>query len=402
MHNFPAWARFLFKRRRVLYSLAWLLVISLAVGRFINGRHCFRDPNRADGNYGHSSIDFGGQWLMGRTLASGHGRELYYRPRLWEVATRAYPPDQEAPGDHLHDPQILIDCFMGSDEPPGIGGALYPPINAFFMLPFALGDHPARAYFAMQCVQLLLCFIAGLGVSRLSGGRFWWPLASSLILVYPGCRGVIDLGQNGALSLTILIWGWLALRAAGRCSAARVGRSWLTNPCGRFSFLLMLLLIRQWRAALTMAAAGVGLVLATLPFVGLQSWFHWLAIGQDAALIYNVDANWVPLSRDLLGIPRRLFVDFTISGGVPAKERDNLLAMAASWGLWAIVVEITLPHLFIRRPPTRPVHRPHARVAHSGDLDVYFPFHVLRCPDFRVWPMRPAGRSAAVLQTADL
>src|SRR5215217_6257101 len=55
-----------------------------------------------DGNGGHTSIDFGGQWMMGRLLVLGHGRELYSRPRHLEVARGAYPVDREAPyvGEH--------------------------------------------------------------------------------------------------------------------------------------------------------------------------------------------------------------------------------------------------------------------------------------------------------------
>jgi len=227
----------------------------------------------------------------------------------------------------------------------GIGGPLYPPIHAFVMLPFALGDHPQMAYFAMQYVQTLLCFLAGLGVSVLSRGRFWWPMASLLILAYPGARGVIDLGQNSALTLALLIWGWTAM-SRGRPALGGLMWGFLAyKPVWALSFLLLLLLIRQWRAALTMALTGAAIVLATLPVVGIQTWLNWLAVGQHAARVYNVDENWVPLSRDLLGIPRRLLLDFSIAN---PPLRENPLALAASWALWALVLEITLRALALR------------------------------------------------------
>ncbi len=391
MKIFSALIRFAVDRR-TLYSLAWLLVLALAVARIINAHLCFQDrralddPNRrVDGNDGHQQIDFGGQWLMGRMLVTGHGRELFSRPWLRHVAQQSFHRDQESPTAEQHDADQLVGCFIGEDDPrwmnvggaaaalvgasnpyeqavvairaehelpeplvqelthprgkPGIGGPLYPPIHAFVMLPFALGDHPQMAYFAMQYVQTLLCVLAGLGVSVLSRGRFWWPLAALLILAFPGSRGVIDLGQNSALTLALLIWGWAAM-SRGRPALGGVIWGFLAyKPVWGLSFFLLLLLIRQWRAALTMALTGAAIVAATLPVVGIQTWLDWLAVGQHAARVYNVDENWVQLSRDLLGIPRRLLLDFSISDSL---TREHPLALAASWALWALVLEITL------------------------------------------------------------
>jgi len=380
-----------------MYIGAWILAFGIAVGRLINAYYCFNDSRptteperRADGNGGHLSIDFGGQWLMGRMLALGHGRELYLRPRQWTTAEQAFPRKYEAPAATMHDPELLIRNFMGHDDPRwgefagslaalagsnnsvqcaaiatcscdnwsderlkelhepkgrvGVGGPLYPPIQAFFMLPFATGDHPQAAYFAMQYVQTLLCFAAGLGVCVFSRGRFWWPLASSLILLYPGSRGGIDLGQNSALSLTLLIWGWCSLSRGKPMLGGVIWGFLAYKPVWAISFLLLLLLIRQWRMAFSMALTGALLAVATLPFVGLNCWFNWLAVGQDAARLYNVDTNWIHLSRDVLGVPRRWLIDFDLA----RDERDHPLAQLASWALWVFVLEITLRVLFLK------------------------------------------------------
>ena len=390
MNELPLLFRILLARQ-TLYIFACSLAIGCGIGRLTNSLYSFQDhrpvgdpERRVDGNAGHRSIDFGGQWLMGRMLVTGHGRELFSRPRQWEVTQQAYPPDRESPNSEQHDPELLIQHFMGTEDPRwrdfagstaaligssnpfqqaavamqarpdwseqrlhelthpqkeiGIGGPLYPPIHAFVMAPFATGDHPQAAYFSMQIVQTLLCYLAGLGVTRLSNGRIWWPLASSLILLYPGCRGVVDLGQNSALSLNLLIWGWVAM-ARGRLTLGGIVWGLLAyKPVWAVSFILLLLLLRQWRAALAMAYTGIALILATLPFVGLHTWLHWLSIGQMATRTYNIDENWITLSRDLLGIPRRFLTDFSL----PRAERDSLLAMFAGWALWLIVVEITL------------------------------------------------------------
>lgn len=388
---------------RTLFVSAWILAVGIGIGRIINAHLCFqeKDPpgdpkRRLDGNNGHIAIDFGGQWMMGRMLARGYGRELYSLPRQWEVAAQAYPRECEAPASDTRDSERLIRHFMGrtdrrwgetagsiglmlsptgpwqtsataiATEPAwekqrlqelahpkkgdGIGGPLYPPIQAFVMLPFATGDHPQAAYFVMQYVQVFLCFFAGLGVRSMSRGRIWWPIAAAIILAYPGSRGTIDLGQNSALTMTLLIWGWVWIVRERPTVGGLIWGMLAFKPVWALSFFFVLLLMRQWRAALAMVGTSLAVIAATLPFVGLHSWFHWLSIGQEAARIYSLDVNWISLSRDVLGLPRRLLLDFSKD----RDDRESLVALIASWALWAFVIEMTLRAYFLtarRKPP---------------------------------------------------
>src|SRR5262249_25395582 len=90
-----------------------------------------------------------------------------------------------------------------------LAGPLYPPIQALVMAPLALGDHPQRAYRVAQCMVLGLAFVCGLGVSVLTQRKIWWPVATAMIVYYPGFTGAHHLAQNGPLSLAMLIWGWV-------------------------------------------------------------------------------------------------------------------------------------------------------------------------------------------------
>lgn len=344
----------------------------------------FADEERVDGHGGHVTIDFGGQWVMARVLTSGHGKELYHRPIQWQIVWASYPRDQEAPDAEEHDAESLLASMMGEDDPirgqavgagllplassgplasvpfirasvdwlsadrieqlskpigpDEIGGALYPPVHAMLFAPLALDDQPRDSFRMMQWILLGSAFLSGLGVSLLSRGRFWWPLAASLTMAYPGFRGALDLGQNAPISLCLLVWGWV-LMARGRSLGGGVVWGFLAfKPIWAVSFFVLLVLMRRWRAVVGMAACGGGLILATLPLVGVQAWFDWLHVGQVAAAIYNVDENWVFLSRDLFGVPRRFLVDFTL----PRAERDHFLAGVLGWALWLIVLEVTL------------------------------------------------------------
>ena len=90
--------------------------------------------------------------------------------------------------------------------------------------------------------------------------------------------------------------------------------------------------------AKAMVGTGIVLGLATLPWVGLQAWFDWLKIGSAASELYALDATWIPLSRDLFGLPRRLLTDFR----APIDERFNLAAHLAGWLVWMLVLELTI------------------------------------------------------------
>src|SRR5947209_18796553 len=100
--------------RRTRYVLAWLLAGAVATKFAHIAWNGFNKPDRADGNDGHLSIDFGGQWVMGRMLLEGHGRHLYDRRRLYALVCAHYPKEDEAPGQEESDAQDLVGGFMGT------------------------------------------------------------------------------------------------------------------------------------------------------------------------------------------------------------------------------------------------------------------------------------------------
>src|SRR5688572_19493480 len=105
-----------FWQRRVRFVLAWMVaLITAAIMHYIAwnsfNTYDFKDPkqndrlvrSRIDGNAGHTSIDFGGQWLMGRMLVEGHGRELYNRKAQREVLEKSYLRELESPDQDKSD-----------------------------------------------------------------------------------------------------------------------------------------------------------------------------------------------------------------------------------------------------------------------------------------------------------
>lgn len=358
-----------FRDRRIWCLVAWAVCLGNAADRMNYARHAFdntsrvpADRHRADGNSGHAQIDFAGSWVLGRLLVTGHGRDLYDRNRQRAVVRAAYPRSASSPwvrrdsfpkakgivpysdDDPRHDDDWILFWFMGSDPPAwqrlggqlaagftadpwaglaavplsqlepkdvseanakSVGGPLYPPVAAFLYAPFALTDDPKSGYAAFQWVNLLAVFVAGWGVRCLTGGRVWWPWATAAILLFPGFRPGLALAQNSAVTLAILTTGWV-LNQRGRLALG--GAVWgllAFKPVWAVAFLLFALLMRQWRFAAAVCATGAALCLLTLPFVGVESWFDWLAVGREASETYSTNRNWIFLSRDLFGLPRR-------------------------------------------------------------------------------------------------
>lgn len=365
--------------RRTIAVMLWFFAIGVGVHHIWHARRWLADGpqtpeplRRADGGSGHTHIDFGGQWVMGRMLVLGHGRELYHRERQWEVVRAGFPLSDESQAQHLeshlpksdrklagpdddlrHDADRLMDWFMGNDKdpPPAIGGPLYPPVHAMLYAPIGLFDRPRTAYHVFQVFAVAVAYLAGLGIRVLTRGKIWWSVASAGILLFPGCRAALDLGQNPTLSLAILVWGWV-LAARGRDWAG--GAVWGLfgfKPVWAMAFFLVPLLMRRWRFCVAMVGTGALLGLATLPFVGIQSWFDWLKVGQEAAALYNVNHNWIILSRDLQGIPRRVLHNFNL----PEAQRDTPLAKAIAWGLWGAVFATTVTVYLLRADRRRPI-----------------------------------------------
>jgi arabinofuranan 3-O-arabinosyltransferase len=380
------------------YVLSWIIALVVAWQCTAFSWDNFKDERRSDGNSGHTAIDFGGQWIMGRMLLAGQGRYLYDVNHLRAELSANYPQSHEVPNPDYHDVDGILGSFMGpgnGDAAPVFGscllplaagdglsaalltamgehhfwqpptmaaasreirGPLYPPVNAFVYTPLALLE-PQEAYRAMQLALVAFAFMAAWGIQRISRGHIWLPVAAALIIGYPGFSGAQCLGQNSPITLTILVWGW-ALVAAQRPGWA--GAAWgllAFKPVWALSFFLVPVLTWRWRMALAMAGVGLLQIGLTLPWVGVETWRDWLRVGNKGAGVYNVDENWIFLSRDLLGIPRRLMIDFDPKAYA---ERNRIEVALVGWALVAAVLEITCRLAAVRRSEVRDVTGPAA------------------------------------------
>jgi hypothetical protein len=368
----------------VRLAAAWLAAL-VAIGFAAEeGWRAFRWDDRPDGNYGHTTIDLGGQWAMARMIVEGNGRRLYDRNRLRPLMERGFPRSDEPPGKGTSDVEELLVFMMGGDSleaskaagglmaplaaqgplqavtllaagqnkwgpeymervtRPQIGGALYPPIHAVLFAPVATLQ-PRAYYRALQALNLLCLIVSGWVVSRLTEGRVWWPVAIFALVVFPGFHGSLDLGQNAAISLVPLLIGWWQIIRGRPVVGGVVWGLLAYKPVWAVAFFPVLLLGQRWRAAAAMALTGVVLVVATLPVVGVQSWLDWRVVGQEAADRYTYSRVWIFLSRDLIGVPRRYLLEFDeYAAKMPRAPRATYLGRALLFAVGGVTVGIAL------------------------------------------------------------
>ena len=229
-----------------------------------------------------------------------------------------------------------------------------------------------------------MVFVAALAVKVLSRGRIWWSVAALVLLLYPGTRSGLDLGQNPTVTLSIALWGWALASRGYNTAGGVVWGLFAFKPVWALAFLIIPILTRRWRFFAAMAATGATLCIATLPFVGLQTWFQWLAVGKEAAALYNVNLNWINLSRDLHGIPRRMLHDF----GRPEAERDTPLTNGLAWALWGTVFATTVV-VYLR-------HADHRRATGIGAGFLFFGAW-LTCYRFMYYDALVSAAGCAVL-----
>jgi hypothetical protein len=283
-----------FLRRGTRNVFAWVLAVLISL-HYLDSAWCTDGAN---------TCDFSCQWLMGRMFLKHRADELYIIGNQAEVLAQGYK------GEHLE--KMCRDVlYKGpyNTAPDGIEGPLYPPTDGLLMMPFSMLE-PVAAQSVLTVIYIQLVFLSGLLIRDITSGRLGMGEATLICLLAPSFVNGIVLGQNSSLTLAIITAGW-ALWARGRPWLAGLVWGLLAyKPVFAVALIWVPLVLWNWRFLLGMIGSGVGCVLATLPFCGFGAWIRWLEVGRNASNLYGTDRNWVWMSRDLVGLPRRELWDW--------------------------------------------------------------------------------------------
>lgn len=153
-----------------------------------------------------------------------------------------------------------------------------PPTAALLMLPFALMPYAlARAVWtAVNIIGLVIMFFWLVRQLRFTG--VWVPLLALLVLCYQPIYANIAYGQIYLflLALSLLAWHGYRQQQDGLTGVV-LGLMACFKLAGLFLWLL-LLAQKRWRAIAWGIATGVGLVLLTLPWLGIAAWERHMVV----------------------------------------------------------------------------------------------------------------------------
>ena len=214
--------------------------------------------------------------------------------------------------------------------------------------------------------------VAAFGINRLSRGEVWTPWAFLFLISFPGFSGSLNLGQNSAISVTLMIWGWVALTRQRPIVAGILWAFLSFKPVWPVVLCLVPLLSRRWKMLFAMITTGLGLILLTLPFVGVQTWWEWIQVGRAASKIYDVDYVWIQLSRDFHGLVRRWWIDFEVS--YYKRNEQWVFPTVVAWSAWGLVLIVTVVRSVLKSRTSHPDHGPGASFLILGSIFVCYHF----------------------------
>jgi hypothetical protein len=210
-----------------------------------------------------------GMFVMSGTLGWGFDFEAYYGAAL-----------RVARGEGVYLPWTVEDRF----SPGPYGLYLYSPPLAVAMVPFTALSLPVATWVWVALrIVLLAAACALMPVAlRVRLGVFAAAAFSSAVL------GDLNLGNVSVVvaALTALVWRWLE-RPAGAAVLAVVMSVRPTMGL----LLVTWLLRRRWRPVVWTGAAGLLLIAATLPVVGLEGYRDYLRVLGNVSEVTGVPNN---------------------------------------------------------------------------------------------------------------
>jgi hypothetical protein len=200
-------------------------------------------------------------WLYGGVLVLlGHLR-LILAPRLWKGDWAYFV----AGGATAGTPDLLGPRHVAWEVSHGVSLALpwaYPPAVAWFFWPF---NHVSLGlgFWINATIMLGACIASGVVAAKV----YRLPVAFSILAVLAWAPAVLSVsgGQNASLALLLCMLCIFGLvRRQPMVAGTAVGLL-LFKPTDAAVFVLLLLLRREWRALVVVAAAGIAWYLASVP-----------------------------------------------------------------------------------------------------------------------------------------
>lgn len=281
---------------------------------------------------------------------------------LWVGGRAALVPPA---GGHLYDPEthytVLESLGLELDEYWGerynqLGVFFYPPAAALLYAPLGSQSlYTAAAIMAILNIAVILLIV--LILHDLLDQQISRALLLLLLLTYPAIFFNYSLGQNGLLSLgMVLVASWCWVRGKDGWAGAWLGLL-LFKPNWLVALGWWPVVQRRWRVVLGVMASVAGLVGLSMLIWGLEPWLTYLALAPRLANISSGTNYLLDEQYTILSLTRRYAMGDGWGWGAmflvlatAVYQLTSSAAMAHSWrwsmGLAWITAVLLNPHLF--------------------------------------------------------
>ncbi len=229
----------------------WLIALLWATILF----YCVTIPLAAikDGDFIHL-------WVAGRTVATGQSDDLYTPETHYAILEETAELDAEQFWGERYD---LLGVFF------------YPPFAGLFYAPFGYFS-PLIAQGIHAAVTILLTITATYFLYQLSDQRISWVTIALLLFWYPATFYNFVLGQNGQLTLVLVLASWYFLKR----NQTLLAGSFLSFLAYKPNWLLAIgwlpLIEKRWHVIGSMVLSGVGFTAVTALFLGIDPFFDYV------------------------------------------------------------------------------------------------------------------------------
>jgi hypothetical protein len=232
--------------------------------------------------------DFVHLWIGGHTVATGHVAALYEPTSHKEILTELQLPFATYWGARYE----LLGVFF------------YPPLTGILYSP--LGALPLYWAQAMQAVlNIGLGLVAAWLLTKIIQHRLSFPTVIILLFTFPSFFYAYVLGQNGILTMTLVLVGWYALT---REKAAWAGAWWsllLFKPNWLIAVGWIPLVQRRWRMLVGMIIGLLTLFLLMVGTLGLAPLQAYLGVSTKLTSLHNLPQYPLSSQYSVLSLFRR-------------------------------------------------------------------------------------------------
>ena len=283
-------------------------------------------------------------WVAGRTIATGQSDQLYDPPHYAILEqTKTLDADQ----------------YWG-ERYDTLGVFFYPPFAGLFYAPFGFYT-PTIAQAIHALLTILLTAVSTYLLYHITGRRLNWVTIALFLFLYPATFYNFVLGQNGQLTLTLVLTSWYFLRHHQPTTAGGFLALLAYKPNWLLALAWFPLIQKRWRVCLGLLIGGLLLTFTTALLLGLDSFFdyvnqfwHIANLHEEAGYPLTSQYSTLALFRRYLGLtPTAELIGWIVTLSIwaitvwliaPIKEIDNPQFLKATALAWTTAVLLN-PHL---------------------------------------------------------